>query len=89
MDADQVEIGRRYSLPYRLGSVARLYGEAELAVQDSRRRLGVGVRVDSGRDADHDFLDHTAVPGQAVQQLQLVKAVYGDAADLAVQPRHL
>ena len=81
---NQVEVGRGERPAYRGRGVARLYREAELAVENPRGGGGVGVRVDARRETEQNILRRAAPFGDFVQQRQLVETVddHAPAADV-------
>ena len=81
VDALQVQVRRGHHLPHRLLGVARLDGEAELAVQDPGGGEAVRVRVYGRRDPDEDGLCASGCPRGVVQQAQLVEAVDDEMPD--------
>ena len=85
VQAARVEAVRRQRRRHRPLRVARGDGEAELGVEHARRRLGVGVRIDAGREAQEHGLARAAFPRQPVEQGQLVEVVHGHAAHALVE----
>ena len=85
VQANKVQIGAPKGHPYRLLGVARLHRESELAVQDARCRVDVGVGVDPRGDADHDLLDLSSFTRQTVKEVQLIEAVNNHPADAVFQ----
>ena len=70
---------RRIAQPHDggLGRAAH-QGKAELAVDQAGGGLGVRVRVDAGRDAQHHRLPHAAIGGDQLQQRELVIVIDDD-----------
>ena len=70
---------RRIAQPHDggLGRAAH-QGEAELAVDQAGRGLGVRVRVDAGRDAQHHRLPHAAIRRHPLQQREFVLVIDDD-----------
>ena len=70
----------------RLGRAAH-QRQAELAVHEAGRGLGVRVRVDAGRDAQHDRLPDPARRRDALQPVEFVLVVDDDPPDARVDGR--
>ena len=74
-------MGRGDGLQNRPFRIPRRDGKAELGINDARRGVGVGVRVNARRHPHQNILRPPGAGADAFQQIQFVKAVHHDAPD--------
>ena len=85
MYAHQVKVCRRHRLPYRLRGIPSLYRKPELAVQNPRSRLLMGMSVNARRQTQHNVLSYAPLARDGIQHFQFMKAVHHNLPDAIVQ----